>query len=73
MILIQKVKKRVISNISFHSNNFAVFISLSFGSVLALQTGIQLSGYGIEDKIGGIVGVSLCTELAAELGIGIHS
>ena len=42
----------------------AALISLSIGSVLALQTGIQLSGYGIEDKIGGIVGVSLCTELA---------
>ena len=35
----------------------AALISLSIGSVLALQTGIQLSGYGIEDKIGGIVGV----------------
>lgn len=42
----------------------AALISLSIGSVLALQTGIQLSGYGIEDKIGGIVGLSLCTELA---------
>ena len=42
----------------------AALISLSIGSVLALLTGIQLSGYGIEDKIGGIVGISLCTELA---------
>ena len=42
----------------------AALISLSIGSVLALLTGIQLSGYGIGDKIGGIVGISLCTELA---------
>ena len=42
----------------------AALIALSIGSVLALLTGIQLSGYGIEDKIGGIVGISLCTELA---------
>ena len=42
----------------------ASLIALSIGSVLALQTGIQLSGYGIQDKIGGIVGISLCTELA---------
>ena len=42
----------------------AALISLSIGAVLALQTGIQLSSYGIQDKIGGIVGVSLCTELA---------
>ena len=42
----------------------AALISLSIGAVLALQTGIQLSEYGIQDRIGGIVGVSLCTELA---------
>lgn len=42
----------------------AALISLSIGAALALQTGIQLSSYGIQDKIGGIVGVSLCTELA---------
>ena len=42
----------------------AALISLSIGAVLALQTGVQLSNYGIQDKIGGIVGISLCTELA---------
>jgi|TARA_B100001029_G_C15056479_1_gene454764 phospholipid/cholesterol/gamma-HCH transport system permease protein len=42
----------------------AALISLSIGAVLSLQTGIQLAGYGIQDRIGGIVGVSLCTELA---------
>ncbi len=42
----------------------AALIALSIGAVLALQTGIQLSNYGMQDKIGGIVGLSVCTELA---------
>ena len=41
----------------------AALISLSIGGVLALQSGPVLAGFGVEENIGGIVGMSMIKEL----------
>lgn len=41
----------------------AALISLFIGGVLALQTGPQLAQFGIEENIGGLVGLSMVKEL----------
>ncbi len=52
-----------IINIGNNTIPVAALISLFIGGVLALQTGPQLSQFGVEESIGGIVGLSMVKEL----------
>jgi phospholipid/cholesterol/gamma-HCH transport system permease protein len=52
-----------IINIGNNTIPVAALISLFIGGVLALQTGPQLSQFGVEENIGGIVGLSMVKEL----------
>ena len=52
-----------IVNIGNNTIPVAALISLFIGGVLALQTGPQLAAFGIEENIGGIVGLSMVKEL----------
>ncbi len=52
-----------ILNIGSNTIPVAALISLFIGGVLALQTGPQLAAFGIEENIGGIVGLSMVKEL----------
>ncbi len=58
--------KRFIEQLSFvGAETVPITIVLSFfvGMVLALQSGYQLQKYGIEDKVGALVGLSIVKEL----------
>lgn len=50
-------------NIGSDTIPVAALISLFIGGVLALQTGPQLAQFGIEENIGGLVGLSMVKEL----------
>ncbi len=52
-----------IINIGNNTVPVAALISMFIGGVLALQTGPQLSQFGVEENIGGIVGLSMVKEL----------
>ncbi|HSG31241.1 MAG TPA: ABC transporter permease [Thermodesulfobacteriota bacterium] len=52
-----------IINIGNNTIPVAALISLFIGGVLALQTGPQLAQFGVEESIGGIVGLSMVKEL----------
>ncbi len=46
----------------------AALISLFIGGVLALQSGPQLAQYGIQENLGGIIGLSMVKELGPVMG-----
>lgn len=50
-------------NIGNNTIPVAALISLFIGGVLALQTGPQLAQFGLEENIGGLVGLSMVKEL----------
>ncbi len=52
-----------IINIGNNTIPVAALISLFIGGVLALQTGPQLAQFGLEENIGGLVGLSMVKEL----------
>jgi len=52
-----------IINIGTNTVPVAALISLFIGGVLALQTGPQLSEFGLQENIGGLVGLSMVKEL----------
>lgn len=52
-----------IREIGNHTLPVAALISLFIGGVLALQTGPALAQFGVEENIGGLVGLSLVKEL----------
>ena len=57
-----------IREIGNHTLPVAALISLFIGAVLALQTGPTLAQYGVQENIGGLVGLSLVKELGPVLG-----
>ena len=52
-----------IINIGTNTIPVAALISLFIGGVLALQTGPQLAEFGLQENIGGLVGLSMVKEL----------
>jgi phospholipid/cholesterol/gamma-HCH transport system permease protein len=52
-----------IRDIGNHTLPVAALISLFIGAVLALQTGPTLAQFGVQENIGGLVGLSLVKEL----------
>jgi phospholipid/cholesterol/gamma-HCH transport system permease protein len=57
-----KISYQII-NIGNNTIPVAALISLFIGGVLALQTGPQLAQFGLEENIGGLVGLSMVKEL----------
>lgn len=58
----EKIYYQII-NIGNNTIPVAALISLFIGGVLSLQTGPQLAQFGVEQSIGGIVGLSMVKEL----------
>ena len=64
-------REKVFTQIREIGNNtlpVAALISLFIGAVLALQTGPTLAQFGVQENIGGLVGLSLVKELGPVMG-----
>lgn len=57
-----------IREIGNHTLPVAALIAIFIGAVLALQTGPTLAQFGVQENIGGIVGLSLVKELGPVMG-----